>query len=554
MRLWPRRKVYVDDLPRTHDLRFGVIFVVGFALLLGALYGVGYVVAGDKLPAGTKVAGVDIGGMRPDAARAVLQDELAPRLERRLTVSVSGEDYTLDPQVAGLTFDIDATLEEGLGGSPWDPRHMLHVLMGGDTLQPVVDTDESELSSRLARIARHIERKPTDSKVSFRSGRPEVTVGRAGRALNFQSSGDRLVEALISGDDTVTLPVKAVQPNITAIEATRFVETTAKRALSGPIRLRAADATMTLTPRQFGRALRAVAGDAGLRLDVDADLLMQHARSALQKLPHHPVNARISFKKDRPVVVPSLVGVTVSKDALAKAVLRAVALKGDNRRTSIKTQADNPSTSTQDIKMLRITERVASKAIPSTGSKVEDLTSMVHQLNGTMVKPGGTFSFNSRVDSASSPPTASLVASTLYDAALTAGLAVSERSASRIYSDTFPIGRDAHVEPPATDLVLSNDSPYGVYVRAFANPSEADASVVHVELWSTRYWKVSTITSPRSNVIQPTVIHDRSRDCVARQGVPGFEVDVTRSLKSKGHKRTETTHSRYAPLDAVVCR
>ena len=55
MRLWPRRKVYVDNLPKTHDLRFMLVFVVGLAVIFGSLYAVGYAVAGDKLPNGTRV-------------------------------------------------------------------------------------------------------------------------------------------------------------------------------------------------------------------------------------------------------------------------------------------------------------------------------------------------------------------------------------------------------------------------------------------------------------------------------------------------------------------
>ncbi len=555
MRLWPRRKVYLDDLPKTHDLRFATVFIIGFTLLCGALYAVGYFVAGDKLPAGTEVAGIDVGGMDQDEARIVLQEELAPRLLQPLKVSAAGQEFSLDPQVAGLTFDIDATLEEGLGGSPWDPRHMLHVLMGGESLQPVVDTDESELSASLAKIARHVEREPIDSKVSFASGEPKATFGQAGRALNFQNSGERLEEALIAGDDTVTLPIEAVQPAITAIEATQFMDTTARRALSGPIRLRAADATMTLTRGHFGRALRAVVGDAGLQLDIDADVLIQRARPVLQRLPHHPVNARILFRNGHPVVIPGRSGVTVSKEALAAAVLRVVPRQGDDRHGSVDIVADNPNTTTQEMRMLRVNERVSGKAIRySDNTMGGNPTTMVRQLDGTLLKPDATFSFISHVDTASSPATASFVASVTYDAAFNAGLSAPERSANRIYSPEFPIGRDAHIEPPATDLVLINESPYGVYVRAFVDAAKGGSGVVHVQMWSTPYWKITTETSPRSNIVKPKVIRDRSRNCVPRKGVAGFEVNVIRTLKSEGHQRAETTHSRYAPLDTVVCR
>jgi len=137
VRLWPRKQVYVDDLPKTHDLRFAAVFVVAFLALLAGLYGVGYLVAGDRLPAGTTVAGVDVGGMSSGEARAELQTTLAPRLGEPITLSAGGQSLEVDPQRAGLTFDLAATIDNGLGGNRWDPWHMLRVVTGGGPVDPV---------------------------------------------------------------------------------------------------------------------------------------------------------------------------------------------------------------------------------------------------------------------------------------------------------------------------------------------------------------------------------------------------------------------------------
>lgn len=556
MRLWPRRKVYIDDLPKTHDLRFGLIFGVGLVLVFGALYGVGYAVAGNKLPAGTTVAEVDVGGMSPDEARTVLQEQLAPQLQRPIKATLGGKTYSLDPQRAGLTFDIDATLDAALGGSAWDPRHMMHVLTGGDELPPVVDLDDAELADKLKRVADGVERKPADSTVSFKTGKAEVTYGHAGRILDYQRCGDRLVEALVSGGDEVSLAIEDVQPRITTLKATKFADSVGRRALRAPIRIKVADSSITLKPREFGPALVARPRHRDLRLDVDQDKLAERARDSLRQLPHRPVDARIRFRGDRPVVVPATSGVTVAVDDLSDAVLRAATKKGAKRVARADATPDNPRLSTQDVRMLQIRERIAAA---TQRLKVSDLSSDprtgLRRLDGALIRPDQSFSFLRRVATGRSPAD-SFVASMTYGAGFHAGLDIPEHTPARIYSGTFAPARDAHIEPPATDLVLHNTSPYGVYVRAYVETNGRGGSasrVAHVEMWSTKFWTVKARTSGRYNDTKPEVVKNSRRSCVPREGRAGFDVDVIRVLVRDGHKRSERTHASYASLDEVRC-
>lgn len=556
MRLWRRRKVYLDNLPKTHDMRFMLVFVIALVVVFGALYAVGYAVAGNKLPSGTTVAEVDVGGMTPDQARTVLQEKLAPRLQTTIKASVSGRAYVLDPQRIGLTFDIDATLDKATGGSPWDPRHMLHVLTGGDKLDPVVIVDEQALADRLKRVAARVDQKPVDSKVSFTQTQTTVVYGNAGRALDYQRSGDRLIAALLAGDRAVTLSVKTIQPRITAIQATRFADTVGKRALSGPVRIKVADSAVTIQPREFGPALLATPGRSGLRLGVDQRVLMKRSRNALYGLPHHPVNAAIRFVADKPRIVPGTAGVTVAAEDLEKAMLKAVDQKGDKRVARANALPDNPNVTTDDMRMMRIRERIsASSARFQLDDAQGDASAQVRHLDGVLLKPGQTFSYLARMPDAGSPA-ASFAASLLYGAAFSAGIEAPQHSPGRIYSGEFAPGRDAHVEPPATDLMLQNTSPFGIYIRGYLdNPGRAGSydRVAHLEMWSTRYWRVRAHASGRYNVVEPQVIKNPQKNCTPRAGVPGFDVDVARMLSRGAHRRTERTHATYAVVDEIRC-
>ncbi len=555
MRLWPRKKVYVDQLPRTHDLRFGALFVVLVVALLGGVYAVGFFVAGDRLPPGTSVAGVDVGGMRTGEARNALQDKLIPRLSQPIRAEALGHTFTIDPQRAGLTFDLDATIHAGLGGERWDPRHMLRVVMGGDPLAPVVDVNHAELTSSLRRIASRVERRPVDATVTFPSGQPVATSGQPGLALDYGDAGERLKEALLNGDGAITLPVGNVEPDITSTEAASFVAEVARPAVTRPVRIRVADLVLTVQPRQFASALRARAQHGMLLLDVDAALLQRRTRGLIASLPHDPISARVVFRNGRPRVQPSRSGVTVTQQDWADALLTALRRGGDPPRATAKAMADNPPLTTSDVRQLGIRERIASSDLPVAVSiNPKAVARVAARLDGALVRPGAVFSFLDRAG-ARDPGAASVVASATYAAAFKAGMGDLVRTDGRVFTHGSLPGLDASVAAPDTDLQWRNGTPYGVYVRTrVADGGAAGPDVVHVQLWSTPFLTVRTHSSRRHDVVPQAVHRVTDRSCRRRHGTPGFTFNVTRIFVRGGERRrVETSHSSYAPVDAIVC-
>ena len=63
-----------------------VLTVLGLAVLVGGAYAAAYAVAGEKVPRGTTVAGIDIGGKTHDEAVRALEDGFADREELDVTV------------------------------------------------------------------------------------------------------------------------------------------------------------------------------------------------------------------------------------------------------------------------------------------------------------------------------------------------------------------------------------------------------------------------------------------------------------------------------------
>lgn len=547
--------MYDDDLPKTHDVRYGFLFLFGLVGILAALYAIGYFAAGNKLPWGTAIGGVDVGGMTPSQARVAIHEGLGPRIKKPLTLVAAGDRHRLDPQRAGMAFDINASIHTALGGESWDPRHMVRVLLGGAEIDPELVIDQQKLDAALARVAADLKREPRDASVSFATGQPEVVFGRTGQAVDLEESKRRLASAVQVGERKVRLPLTPVEPAVTNAEARKFANTVATRAVADPVRLRVAKTKLIVEPRIFAPVLGTEVVGSDLRLTVDASRLYQRSQGVLGSLPHAPVNAKIGFGRSRPVVIPGRTGISVGKEDWATGVLHAVSRQGDKRAVSVSTQPEEPRFTTKDARELGVRARVSTASTRYPTLAVSELAPAARQLDGVLLKPGETLSFLDQVDARRDPRGATLLAATSFDAAFKAGLAVLERSPTVLYSAQYPLGRDARVRPPNRDLLLRNDSPYGVYFAASVEPLRNGGAIVRVDLWSTPYWQVKVRTSNRHQLDKPEVDVVREPRCRPQPGSPGFEVAVTRVLLRRGERvDSDVTHSEYTRQDRVICR
>ena len=131
-----------------------------------------------------------------------------------------------------------------------------------------------------------------------------------------------------------------------------------------------------------------------------------------------------------------------------------------------------------------------------TPDRVNNLRRAIELLDGALVPPGGTFSFNERVG----PRTlergfrpapviiadeyeedvgggVSQVATTVFNAAWEAGVKILERNPHSLYISRYQLGRDATVNYPDLDLRFLNDTETWVLVAASWNDSSITVSL-----------------------------------------------------------------------------
>lgn len=557
MRLWPRRRIYVDDLPKTHDVRFLVLFVVLFVAALAAIYGAGYWVAGDKVPARTTIAGVHVGGLSRDEAAAKLEQELAPRLHDPISAASGNQQFSIRPEKVGIDLDVSATLDRAMGGADWDPRHMVRVAIGGSDVEPVLQTREAVFKKAMRPIAKELRTKPENASVTFEGGKPEVQEAGAGTALDLEKTAQRLGEAAIKGNDRVKLPLRPARPTITVDDAESFVRNVADPALDGPVKIEVGDSTVTLEPSVYGPALRATSHVGDLSLGIDAEELQKRSEDVLAEHLKNPTDARLDFEDGHPVVVSSKPGTTVDRTEWAEAVLRATSRQ--SRHATVKVHQVEPEITTSEIKKLDVKDKIASFQIglSSNDAYLPGLEKATQQLDGAVIRPGQKFSFLDRVDSFLDSETLSVLATATYDAALHAGMVPVEAATPTYHDPQLPAGLDVAVRSSksqdAQDLVLRNEADSGVYVHATMK-RDGDTGTLRVELWGSKQWDVTIETSDRQEVKQPPTEHKTGRKCRPREGWPGFEIDMTQTVSDDGTTvRTVSLHSSYEPRSQIVC-
>ena len=132
--------------------RVVVVMLLGLALVLGGGYAAAYAKAGAKVPRGTTVAGVEIGGLMPSAATARLEEALGGRAKRPLLVEIGSQTSVIDPVEAGLGVDYAASVEAAGGGQSWQPARLWDYYTGGDDLDAVLDVDDTALTAAIAAL------------------------------------------------------------------------------------------------------------------------------------------------------------------------------------------------------------------------------------------------------------------------------------------------------------------------------------------------------------------------------------------------------------------
>ena len=555
-----------------------VLVVVALALLFGGGYAAAYAMAGDKVPRGTTIAGVEVGGRTPADAVRTLRQGLAERRDSPITVTIDGRSQRVEPREAGLGVDLPASVAEAGGGRSWEPARLWDYYTGGDDLDPVVTVDQARMDALVDRLSDTTGTPPRDGAVDFRGSRIRVTQPRTGEQLDGEEVRAALEAAYLRDDAVAELTLHPATPDIDEADLDDALTGFANPAMSGPVTLAFDRSEVRLQPAEFAGVLGLEAEDGRLVPELDEARLTRLVAGVISD-EGAPVDATVALVDGRPKVIPARPGVGYDPADVTNAFLELVTRPQGKREMAVKATVQEPEFTTQDARELGIKEKVSTFTTyyPYAEYRNTNIGRAAELVDGTLLKPGETFSLNDVVGERTRENGftegfiisdgifkedlgggVSQMATTTFNAMFFAGLEDVEHKPHSFYIDRYPVGREATVAWGAVDLRFRNDTKYGVLIEADVTPSTPSTSgVVTVSMWSTKVWDVTATTSARYNATSPETRVLRTEDCYPNEGYGGFDVDVTRHFRKPGSStvdHSETFHTRYIPSDTVVCK
>ena len=552
----------------TRRLFAGLLGVVG---LLSLLYVADVAIASGKVPRGTRVAGVEIGGKsRAEAVRLINARVPAPK-----TITVTAPDgakpLALDAAKVGLRVDPERTLDlarnEGL-----NPFSRVRAMFATNDVEPAASVDDAKLRAAVRAWARTVDRGKREGSIRFDGITPVGVPPRPGLVVDVERTAAAVVDAFPA--ESAAEAVVAVDETLTTPEDVESaLNDLARPAVSAPVTLTASGQSVTVTREHIASFLRIAPDSNGTitaRLDREKfdEVLAPVLRPVEQPAKDAPVS--IDEATGKLTIGQSRNGTKVDRDALADAFLPVVTQSAP-RTVTLVVESSEPRLSTAKAKTLGIKEKVGEFTTyhPCCRPRVRNIQIMADIVEGAVVLPGETFSLNGYVgprDSARGFVPAPMIlngkfvdsvgggvsqfATTMFNAVFFGGFEDVHHKPHSYYISRYPPGREATVSSPTPDLKWRNDSPYGVLIT-----TSYTAKSITVTFWSTKRWDVESITGERYRYRSFRTEYDYSPTCHSTSGVPGFDIVVWRVFKKDGKEvRRERFHTRYLPEPRFICR
>ncbi|MBV9600018.1 MAG: VanW family protein [Chloroflexi bacterium] len=370
------------------------------------------VVNWGKISPGVTVLGADIGGMSRAEAVARLLPSVQQLLDRPLDITAanSGQTWHTTARDLGLRLDADelvgAAYDVGRSGGPLNRLgDQMDALARGRAISLDNTTDVSALDDALNSMATQINRAPVDATLVIgKDGTIQSTDAQPGAALDLDASRQQLSAALNGRGQSVSLVVDSVPPAVPDRDL-QSARDQLDRWL-GPdaptLTLTFEDQSWPLDHAALAKLVSLTGGrntgqPAAISLD---DKALQDWVAGIARQVDQPVqNARFAFNGGNlKVLRPSAQGRSVDQAALVQAVHDA--LLSGSTTVQLPFSTVDPTVTEDDGQSLGITDLIDKGSTSFAGSipeKVHNIQLAAQRLNGVVVPPGATFSFNDSV-------------------------------------------------------------------------------------------------------------------------------------------------------------
>jgi vancomycin resistance protein YoaR len=473
----------------------------------------------DRLADGSKIAGIDVGGLSPSAARTLLEQRSSRLANVPVTFVAGGQTFPITPRAMGVEVDWRAAIataaREGGGFGVVRGYRRLELQFFPQNLAPPIKTYDAALDYEVGLLSKALDTPHREAALVRRGLHITIAPGKTGRVLDRTAARALLIRSLASFSRTpVVLPVRVDAPRVTVTSLTA-AQRRASQVISGPVTLVAGQTRLRVPRWRLAKLL-----DLGSMRFVGpaADAFFARIERTVDTPPR---DATFAVDNGAVRVVPSRPGVVLDVPRSVAAVL-AAAERPTNRVATLTFATQQPARSTAAATAMHITGTVGSYETLYGGdpNRIHNVQLVAHLVDNKLIAPGATFSFNGTTGERSAEKGfleapvivngelqtglgggVCQVSTTVFNAAYEAGLRITARTNHSLYISHYPLGRDATVNSPDTDLKFVNDTGHWLLLRTWVGPSS-----LTVALYGTpQHRKIVTTSQPLVVVAAPPV-------------------------------------------------
>ena len=564
---------------------FGVCLkALGGVLLLIIVY---FVLFLGKISPGVIIAGISVGGKTPEEAIEILStNTVSPQ---KITLIGNDQVFDIELETIGFSYDFQKTAQaayalDKTGNIFYDVWQKIVLPFKKTELGLRLSLNEDALLETLSIIAEQASVEPIQPSAKLANNSIVVEKGQAGQDLDIDLLRNEIGLALAySKTSPINLPLINVDPALTEDEAGVF-KTRAENLINKSLLLTFEYQTYTYKNNEVFDLLDP-------KGEYNEDQITILVADIASNINRQPQNSTFVFDAGKvKEFSPAKDGVSLGNDSLVNMIignLRTLETTDDKTASfEIPYETTAPDVKTGDINNLGINELVgrgSSRYRGSISSRVYNLTLAASRLNGILLAPGETFSFNSSVGDVSFDTGykeayiikdgktvlgdgggVCQVSTTLFRAVLDAGLPVVERRAHAYrvgyYEQDSAVGFDATVYSPTTDFKFKNDTPGHLLIQTYANTA---ASSLVFEIYGTSDGRTATTTKPIVTDVVPPPEDLYTDDPTLPEGTIkqidwkawGAKSRFTYTVQRSGETIYEKTfYSNYRPWQSIFLR
>jgi vancomycin resistance protein YoaR len=596
---------YSQSRTRTPDWRRGaftfLLTLVAIVVFM-ASFAVGYARVNEgKILPGVSVNGISLSGLSRAQAAAKLQTSLPNLAAGNLVVDINGAQESVPYSSFDRAYDTGFVLDQAfdLGRAPnfvEQIQEQLRILLNGVDVQPPVTLNSQALVDRVAAIAQSAQRDPVSATLNRVNGRYVVTPAETGLSVDVEGAAAEALAAVntTSPADTQISVHTSVVPPVIGTEQAQAAADTVERVVAGGLAVSAADVSAQISEDELRGwvYLNEAPGGGNWQVVIERDPIHQFVSDVALQTDIAPTNATFSFNSGEAVdvkVVPSRDGRAADVDTTTNNIMATLQARatGDSAPANVElalgsvspefTTADAQAISERVTKIGEWTTKYVSGPLNGGGVNIQIPTSII---DGYVVEPGQLFDFLGVIGPITSPPYTAGAAivhghtvedgvlgggmcscsTTLFNAAMRAGLDIHARRNHSYYITRYPVGLDATVWIASANskqtMSFVNDLQYPVLIKGINRPNEvvfelygvpdgrtvqlSDPVVENAETAETYYQYTDDLAAGKQQLVEFTV--------------DGFDSTVVRTVRDQAGAvlHEDTFKSHYKTIDGLI--